>query len=1371
MKIKHIGLLAFVIFLVSGMMLAVVFGLFDEPSRAMTGSSWQVAWKSTGEVYDFHAFDDHTAIGVGSDGMVIRTEDGGVSWRYLSVDTRFDLRSVDFTSPRQGLAVGDGGVLFRTEDGGETWLPDDTGAGVDLFALDMIDEQHGWAAGAQGRLLYTEDGGHTWRPVTSGVSTDLHGLAFFDDLRGWVVGDDGVILHTEDGGRTWQRQIIQVHTDLRAVTFETAYRGWAVGSDGVILGTVNSGGVWTAASDTGFPTSFFQDVDCVSGVCYVVGSAGATLRYDGSWHRFYDLNDENRTLYAVQALDKRRAWSAGARHTADVEFNDSALEYDAWGVFLTTNGAAHWTLQVGDLFPRFRKLDFVNDQVGYVVGGDWSYRRTTDGGRTWSQFQAPPPDKKAHQFYYDVDCLSPDDCYFVGRYGVVRRTTDGGVTWQDQGIIDSPTGIGRGYGKFLYAVKMQDERNAFAGGSYRLFFTDDGYHWRRAATANGDVFDIETLGDGDGMAATSTNYFLSRNAEGGWYQRSTRIGDVRLYGVDVKDSDHDGRVDKAWLAGCKSSRCSETAVVIYTDDGGANWSRAQVDPGVGQLLDISMADELHGWAVGEQGAILYTADGGRSWKKTYSPVDTRLESVQALDKDIAFASGWEGVILRYGDSPLAFNARPRHYDDVIDGHLTEWLDGDDVVMKIDAVLAYHWEASDGQAPAFDDASAELRMRWQEDQLVLAVDVRDDGVTSEDSIGLALDGRNDNLWGDDDLTFIVHSDGRMEGAPTGVRVVARANDHGYQMEIGVPAALLGDGLHRGGGVGLNFQLHDVDGDGGSALLVWTAPELVGMPEAPDRFADIALAPFDEQNRSLTAFAAAGQIVDGDLSDWDDLSALTLDTGAADSQYGPDTTANAHLQLQWQPQGLLGALRVNDADIRDGDSVILALDGDGDGKNDGAQDMILTFSPNGLQTPVAGVISFVSGDDDGYHAEFFIPVQLLGGDLAHGRQMGVNLSLIDVAVGTEKSVLVWEGATPAANFGDFGRLVISDRLLALQEGQAGFTGVLDANLDGFHPTDNFAHAPVHAWRGNPNKSTVIRFPLDDIPAQATVTGGSLWFWVIRADEEPLQAAVYALRRDWDINAVSWSFARTGERWEVAGAQGAADRYTPATDVEPLSKEGWIHFDVGADLVAMSLGQRENRGWLIETTGAFSQFQVAASEYAAPVYRPKLIVRYVLPVGEQPTPTPTLTPTATPTPTSTPSPTPTPLLRFLPLLLHKYEIPPVLLPDLAPLDMHIDTETPMVCTDASHPAILGVRARFINQGTAPAGAFVIQLNGVRKSWPDLPVNAEGEFWTPGFSIGQNRLQLDVDEQVMELSEGNNTLVQTLPIPTPLPTCTPAP
>jgi hypothetical protein len=75
---------------------------------------------------------------VGSEGMVIRTDNGGKSWHYLSVDTKFDLFAVDFSSATQGLAVGSRGVLFRTNDGGETWLPSNTGAGVNLYALEML---------------------------------------------------------------------------------------------------------------------------------------------------------------------------------------------------------------------------------------------------------------------------------------------------------------------------------------------------------------------------------------------------------------------------------------------------------------------------------------------------------------------------------------------------------------------------------------------------------------------------------------------------------------------------------------------------------------------------------------------------------------------------------------------------------------------------------------------------------------------------------------------------------------------------------------------------------------------------------------------------------------------------------------------------------------------------------------------------------------------------------------------------------------------------------------------------------------------------------------------------------------------------------
>jgi len=41
----------------------------------------------------------------------------------------------------------------------------------------------------------------------------------------------------------------------------------------------------------------------------------------------------------------------------------------------------------------------------------------------------------------------------------------------------------------------------------------------------------------------------------------------------------------------------------------------------------------------------------------------------------------------------------------------------------------------------------------------------------------------------------------------------------------------------------------------------------------------------------------------------------------------------------------------------------------------------------------------------------------------------------------------------------------------------------------------------------------------------------------------------------------------------------------------------------------------------------------------------------------------------------------------------------------------------------------------------------------------------------LGPNTLRLDVNHQVTESDESNNTLLLILPIPTPLPTCTPAP
>ncbi|RIL05227.1 MAG: hypothetical protein DCC71_11140 [Proteobacteria bacterium] len=85
--------------------------------------------------------------------------------------------------------------------------------------------------------------------------------------------------------------------------------------------------------------------------------------------------------------------------------------------------------------------------------------------------------------------------------------------------------------------------------------------------------------------------------------------------------------------------------VYVSNDGGATWKKGNT--GTRALLyDISMADDLRGWAVGQSGMVLRTEDGGLTWKQQQNnkvAEDTHLFAVHALDANTAWAVGeWGG---------------------------------------------------------------------------------------------------------------------------------------------------------------------------------------------------------------------------------------------------------------------------------------------------------------------------------------------------------------------------------------------------------------------------------------------------------------------------------------------------------------------------------------------------------------------------------------------------------------------------------------------------------------------------------------------------------------------------------------------------------
>jgi photosystem II stability/assembly factor-like uncharacterized protein len=136
------------------------------------------------------------------------TADGGATWDlrplpHIAGGAFTSYWDIDFPADMTGWAVGDAGTILKTEDGGETWKTQASGVSASLAAVDFVNASVGFAVGKGGRILRTRDGGAHWVKVGSGTQKGLSAVCFIDASRGWVVGNSGVRLRTTNGGRTW----------------------------------------------------------------------------------------------------------------------------------------------------------------------------------------------------------------------------------------------------------------------------------------------------------------------------------------------------------------------------------------------------------------------------------------------------------------------------------------------------------------------------------------------------------------------------------------------------------------------------------------------------------------------------------------------------------------------------------------------------------------------------------------------------------------------------------------------------------------------------------------------------------------------------------------------------------------------------------------------------------------------------------------------------------------------------------------------------------------------------------------------------------------------------------------------------------------
>jgi photosystem II stability/assembly factor-like uncharacterized protein len=285
---------------------------------------------------------------------------------------------------------------------------------------------------------------------------------------------------------------------------------------------------------------------------------------------------------------------------------------------------------------RFNKIYFLNDSVGFVVGGqrfnNSTILTTRDGGKTWS-YQNIPDAPKA---LYGITASPSGRIYAIGFDGKLISSDNQGQDWlyrqlwylpyRDVAFATDTRGIAVGGVSFNAGV-----RNTIDSAGNMTPWDSTGY----------EMNDIEMV-DGRTGYISGSGVVLKTTDSGHTWQLQNIKNDhftaIHAYGLY-----------EAWTCGANGS-------IFHTIDGGEHWEQMRNGNDITRphcrLQDIGFTDPLNGYAVGEDGLLIYTDDGGHHWMEYDRFTTSHLRCIVAHTNRTLFVCGDDGTL---------FSVQPSHF--------------------------------------------------------------------------------------------------------------------------------------------------------------------------------------------------------------------------------------------------------------------------------------------------------------------------------------------------------------------------------------------------------------------------------------------------------------------------------------------------------------------------------------------------------------------------------------------------------------------------------------------------------------------------------------------------------------------------------------
>ena len=382
-------------------------------------------WEDDVQFHDVQFVTSRLGFAVGDLGTIWRTSDSGDSWELIRTDLPCPLRSVCFLTDKLGWVAGGGihpythvpyGVVLATEDGGLSWknlasLPVSVGPQQQkrrvTAAATVLDGLHSERSGGDPEvdniLSNLENGlgadtnapgepallaqnprfGSAAKQTEKPFLPNLTAVRFFDRRHGVISGTptadcpSGILL-TDDGGQTFRSLPAKVSGQWRAISFAHPGQGIVVGLRGTSA-LLSQGQLQATKLNNLDPRGLFGVKLQLNGPGWLVGDGGLVLQTNDQgvvWNASPgDMPEGVNRIFDFRAVAARgkNVWVAGEPGTV---------------VWRSADAGKTWKRGITRQTLPIRALSFVDDLHGWAVGALGTILRTEDGGESWRQCRA-----------------------------------------------------------------------------------------------------------------------------------------------------------------------------------------------------------------------------------------------------------------------------------------------------------------------------------------------------------------------------------------------------------------------------------------------------------------------------------------------------------------------------------------------------------------------------------------------------------------------------------------------------------------------------------------------------------------------------------------------------------------------------------------------------------------------------------------------------------------------------------------------------------------------------------------------------------------------------------------------------------------------